>query len=149
MNVALPTDGRGIVEAACDSFDGPAHVGLCLGLVRKWSNGTERDGRKHSAGPGAKILGGHIRAGDLAQIVVHVGGVDRATDAPFINMLKQMLPGKIVDFPDNAGDAPILDAQSPGFAAFALKVKAQLRTVNVKMRGAKGSQTIGAVLLGI
>src|SRR5262245_13064193 len=149
MNVALPANGRGIVEPARDPFDGTAHIGLRLGLVRKWSNVTKRHGRKHSAGPGAKILGGHVRSRDLAEIVVHIGRVDRATNARLTNMLKEMLPGQVLDFPHNAGDAPIFDAQPPGFAAFALKVKAQFRTINVKMRGAKGGQTVGAILLGI
>src|SRR6478672_9051743 len=91
-------------------------------LVRKWTNGTKGHRRKHRA-PDAEILGGHIRTRDLTQRVVHVRRTDRATDAPLIDMLNEILLGKILDCPHDAGNAAVLHATPPGFTAFALEMK--------------------------
>jgi hypothetical protein len=87
-------------------------------LVRKWTNGTKGHRRKHRA-PDAEILGGHIRTRDLTQRVVL-----RATDAPLIDMLNEILLGKILHCPHDAGNAAVLHATPPGFTAFALEMKA-------------------------
>src|SRR4029450_13795973 len=113
------------------------------------SNGAKGHGRKHRPRPGAEILGGHVRTTNLAQIGIHIRGVDGATNTFLVYMLKEMLPGKILDCPHDAGDAAVFYPQPPGFPALALEVKAQLRTLHVEVGGAKRRQTVSPVLFRI
>jgi len=123
MNVALSTDGGRVAEATGDGLKGAAQIGFCLGLVPERSNGAKSHGRKHRARPGAKILGGPVRTSNFAQISVQVRGVDGATKACLVDVLEEVLPGKILDCPHDAGDAAVFHSQPPGFPAFALEVK--------------------------
>jgi hypothetical protein len=50
-------------------------------------------------------------------------------------VLEEVLPGKILDCPHDAGDAAVFHSQPPGFPAFALEVKAQFRALDVEVGG--------------
>ena len=76
-------------------------------------------------GPGAEILGGEVAPGDLAQVVVDVGGGDVARLAVLVHVLEQLLPRQFLALPHDARHAAVLHAELPGLAALALEGEAQ------------------------
>src|SRR5207237_10666218 len=76
--------------------------------LRQRCRHQERDGAQRGA-PGAKILGGKIRAHGVAQIRVHLIGIDWMAAAIFVHVLKEALPGQLMAAPHQLDQALIVE----------------------------------------
>ena len=69
--------------------------------------------------PGAEILRRDVLAGDLAQIIVHVGRVDVAPLALLVDVLEQLVARQVAAILDDAGEPAVVDVGFVALAAFA------------------------------
>ena len=73
---------------------------------------AERARREHRAGPGAEVLGREVLAGDLAQVGVHVGRVDRLPLAVVVDVLEQLVARQVAAALDDARRAAVVGGRS-------------------------------------
>src|SRR5436189_135799 len=59
--------------------------------------------------PGAEVLRGEVLAGDLAQILVHIGRFDRLTLPVVVDELEQLLPRQVAACLDDPGQTAIVE----------------------------------------
>src|SRR5712671_4559851 len=101
------------------------------------------------AGPGAKVLRRHFFAGDLAQILVHIGGVDGAAFAILVDILEQLVPRQIATVLDDPGQAAIVDVGLVLYAALAPKGYVNAAAVDRDVAVPQRRQSVALVLLGV
>ena len=82
MDVAAAANRRRVAEMRGDLLDGVDDRLLALGVAVEILELAQGLGGEVGGGPGAEVLGGDVLAGDLAQVVVDVIGVDRAPLVP-------------------------------------------------------------------
>src|SRR4029078_7532084 len=109
MHIALSANGRRVSQFLSHPLDRLRDVAFGRGLRLKGSAFWQGQIRENVAGPGAEILGGEIRAADLAQVVIHIGGVDGTPLTRIVNILKQFLPGEVETGSDDARQSAILE----------------------------------------
>jgi hypothetical protein len=147
VHIAFAADGGCIAEPHRNGLDRTPHIHLCLGLIGGRLDGTESHCRQHRPCPGAEILGRDVRAGDVPQIIVDIGRADRSHDLIVVDILKEVLPGEILDRADDAGDAPIPHAQAPSLPALTVEVETQLGALHLQVTRAQGGEAIAGVVL--
>src|SRR5437016_1110268 len=104
MDVALAADGFGVAEYFGDRFDGLDDVLFGLLLCGESADFRKRLGGENGAGPGAEVLGGEIRTGNLAKIIVHVRRADVADVAVGVEVLKKLLSRQVLAFLGDLGE---------------------------------------------
>ena len=119
MDVA-PTGDRGRVpEAPGRQPHGFDDVAARVLLTGAGTEGPERPIGEHGPGPGPEILGRHVGAGDLAQVVVDVIGADVVGLAIRVEVLEELLPRQVLASPHDRREAPVPQADLmllPGLA---------------------------------
>ena len=103
MNIALLADRLCIPQALRDRSDSPHDVALRLRFRVPCFELLKRRGCQHRAGPGSEILRGEILLRNLAQVFVNIRLSDTVMLAPLIEILKQLLSGKILTAFDDSG----------------------------------------------
>src|SRR5947209_18827949 len=126
MDVTFATDRGWISQMLSRRLDGLRHVFLRLGLGLEWTQFPQRIGGDDCAAPGAEILGGEVLAGNLAQVIVHVTGFDRAGLSITIDIVEQLLPRQVHAAFDDAGQGAVLHIDLVLFAALTAKMKMYL-----------------------
>src|SRR5579872_5441052 len=94
VDVALAADGLGVAQALGHRLDGRDDVVFGLRLRVERRELLEGAGGQDGAGPGAEVLGRELLAGDLVQVLVHVGRADRARLAVPVEVLEQFVAGR-------------------------------------------------------
>src|SRR6185503_14909840 len=89
VHVALATYGAGIAQLRGDRVDGARHTALSLGRRRGRLERAQGAGAENRACPGAEILAGESLAGDRADVVVHVGRLDRPARAVLVDVAEE------------------------------------------------------------
>ena len=95
MDVAASANRRRIAEMPRDFFDGAEDRLLAPALAVDIAERAQRLCRQLRAGPGAKIFGGDVFAGDLAQIRVDLLRADRVPVAINVEILEQLIAGEV------------------------------------------------------
>src|ERR1051325_9770610 len=137
MDVAFSTDSSRVSELFRHSLNGAHDVSFGLRFCVELSNFMERKGGENRTGPGPKILSREIRLGDLAAVLVHVDRVDGSLLTIVVDVLEELLTGKIL--------AVLHD---PG-AAFSAKRKMDFCPLNLGVRVAHGWGAERAILLRV
>ena len=130
MDVALTTDRREYSPSARPRARWDPNVLLNRRLRESKFAYAERQRREQGACPGAEVFGSDIAAGDLAQVGIDVGRGHVLALAILVGILEQLLARQVLAGLDDLGDAPVLDLEPPGLAAFALEDESQFRAVD-------------------
>ncbi|VWC30193.1 hypothetical protein BPS26883_06363 [Burkholderia pseudomultivorans] len=145
MDVAAPAHGRRVVQHV-----GHRAHGLDDLLARFRDTAVRRAAqqreRLHAAGPGPVVLRGEFRAGDLAQIVVHVRRADRVAFAVVVDVLEQFVPRQLGAAPHDSRDARIVDRHVVLDAALADEAQPHLPRFDLQMPLAQRRQPVRLVL---
>jgi hypothetical protein len=147
VDVGLAADSRSVSQSQGDALDRGGQVSLGHRGAFRPTRLLEKTRRKDRPGPGAKILGGDIRAGDGPQIVVDVARRDSPQFLLLIQILQQFLPGQLLTRPDDLRDAAIAHRKRPSFAALADKLEAYLGPFDRHMPALQRRQPVALVLL--
>src|ERR1043166_10053612 len=97
MDVAFAANRPGIAELSRDALDGADDITFRLCLRIELLDFSKSHRGKHGAGPSAKILGGKIHAGCLAQIIVHISRIHAALFAITVDILEELLTWRVLD----------------------------------------------------
>src|SRR5688572_28559732 len=99
----------------------------------------ERARDDHRAGPRAEVLRRDSGAGDLLEIGVHDGRIDRLHDPRIVPVFEELLARQVAAAPDHARDALVVDFVALLLAALAAKSQldacAAHASVTVAQRG--------------
>src|SRR5262249_23093492 len=112
MDVTLPAHRDRIPQRPRNGLHRTNHILSRLRLRMYRLAFTESPRRQHGSIPGAKVLGREVLAGDLAQVIVDVAGVDGMTFSIIVYILKQLIAGKILQSFDNSREVPIRNADA-------------------------------------
>src|SRR6266513_5385722 len=146
VDVVLAAHGAGVAEALRHGVDRADHVALGLALALRGSQQKKLPRREHRARPGPEVLRRDIPAGDLAKIRVDVVRRDRLALAGGVDVLEQLLPGKVLALLDDAREAPVGDRHRVIDSALAAEAEEQFRALDLDMALAQGGEAEGAVL---
>ncbi len=145
MDVALAADGDRVAQA----FRHELHRGdrpLLAGVRRRRRADLDQRSRgQNRAGPRAKILGREILAGNLAEIIVDVGRVDRVGLALVVEILKQFLPRQLAAPFDEPGQPLVGQLDAPHLSRLAAEVKANRRPANLGVLIVQRGEAVGAI----
>jgi hypothetical protein len=136
VDVAFAADRRRVAEALGDGFDCGYDIlfGLRIGVggFEFAQQATGKDG----ASPGAEVLGGKVLLGDLTEIFVNVGSVDGVAIAVVVEILEELVAGKVAALLNDACEAAILkiDGVFDPLLPWKLKVTVELLTVTCLLR---------------
>ena len=112
MDVALAADRLGVSQSLRHSFDGFRDVSFGGGLrieVFELLQGLSGQG---GAGPRSKILGCKVLAADLPQVFVDVGRPDVMNRTLIVDVLEQLLTGKVLTLARRSSRAGDLECRS-------------------------------------
>src|SRR5262249_14647384 len=107
MDVALAADRRSVPEAGGYSRKRRAQISFRLSRAAEGLLLLEHQTCQQGAGPGSKILGRNVLAGDFPEIGVYVGRGDVLQIAFFIDILQQLLSGQVLTALDDLGDSAV------------------------------------------
>jgi hypothetical protein len=119
MDVRLSAYGGRVVQALGHPLDRLLDAALLVARGLACADLRERLRGKHGRGPGTKIFGGKVLAGDLAQLLVHVGRREPVRDAFIVDVLEELLAGQLLTALDDARDAAIADCERARLAGLA------------------------------
>ena len=102
------------------------------------SNSRKRQRGQDGPGPGAEVLGGELLAGDLAEVVVHVGRVDRVGLAVVVDVLEEFLAGQVAAALDDPGEPAVVQVDRVLDAALAPEPEPD-RAARRRRRGGRAS----------
>src|SRR5204863_3109945 len=146
VNVVLAAHGARIAEALRHSVDRADHVALGFALALRRSQGEKLPRREHRARPGAEVLRREVPAGDLAKIGVHVVRRDGLALAGGVDVLEQLLSGKVLALLHDAREPPVGDRHGVIDSALAAEAEQQLRALHLDVTLAQRREAEGAVL---
>ena len=109
MDVTFSTNGGCIAEDFGNTLDDHSYIFLCLAFR---GHGFEFLGRhcgENCSDPGAKIFGGEIGARYLAQIIIHIGGLDVLGLFPG-DVREKLLSGHFLTGTNDFGHARIMES---------------------------------------
>ena len=113
MDLTFAADRRCVAKPRCHLLDGAGHIFLGADTGIGCFELHQRLCGQHRARPGAKIFRGDCRAGDLLELIVHIRGGYSLGLAITIDILKEMLAGKLLTALHDLGHAPVADAKPP------------------------------------
>src|SRR4051794_8320823 len=96
VDVAAPAHRARVAELLRGGVDGLDDVLLRFLLRRRCAQLDELLGGDDGAAPRPEVLGGEGRAGELAQVGVHVGAVHVDLRAVVVEVLEQLLAGQVL-----------------------------------------------------
>ncbi len=140
MDIALTANAGCIAQSGGDRFH---HTDDRSFGMRRRSAGIfelERLRGEQRGGPGAKIFRSEVFSGDFVQVFIDVGRTDRLAPAFVVEVLKQVLAGQVLAFPDNVRQARICQIDLMLFSALTAESKANRRAMNVGMAIPKRGQ---------
>jgi len=122
---------------------GDAHALVAL------PSSAQHGGDVHAPRPRAEILGADFAAGDLLQVIVHVGRADRLHLARFVLVLEQLLPRQVPAAAHDARELRVVHGDAVELAALAAELEFHARAAHLHVAVAHGGEAEGVVLLGI
>src|SRR5262245_26683732 len=103
----------------------------------------------HGSRPRTEILRGEMLAGDVLQVPVDVAGIDAPWNAGVIDVLKQLVTGKVAALCDDSGEPSIVDVHRMVDSALPAKLEAQHATTHPHVAVAQRRQSKGLILLHV
>src|SRR5713226_228762 len=149
MNVTFAAYGPRVTELLRDGFNGAHDVAFGLNLGIELLYFSQSDGGQHRPGPSSKVLGGEIQTSYLAQIFIHVAGINALPLAVVIDVLEKLLARKFLAALDDFRQPPVIEIKLKFHAALAAKCEMNFCSSDFDMFGAHGGQSERAVLLRI
>ena len=149
VNVAFAANGGRVAEARGYGGDGVNDVLLELGLGVAGLELAEGEAGEDGAGPGAEVLGGEVLVGDLAKIVVDVGGADGVGRAVVVEIFEEFVSGSVVAGLDDACEATVGEVDGMLDAGFSLEVEGELGAVDIDVAAAHGGEAVGVVVASV
>ena len=121
MDVVLSTDRRRVAERFGDTLNALGNRllrGFPAGIVA--DPGQLGEGQNGSA-PGSKILGCQPVGSDLGKVSIDIAGVDCAALVVVVDVLKQPLPGQLMELLHLTGQSAVTDINLSHFSTFTLE----------------------------
>jgi hypothetical protein len=127
MDVTGAADGPCVAQSLGDRLHGldDALRGLAWSCTRAIL--AEGIGSQEGASPRAHVFGRKVLSRVVSQVVIDIGGVNRAALSSSIDVLKQFLAWQILTPFDNRGEAPVVETHRVVFPTLATKGKLQRR----------------------
>ena len=140
MHITLPADRWGIAENLRHRADRVFDVRFGLLLCFKSADNVECNPAQHGSRPGPKVFRGEIFTRNFAQIIVHILRGDVTYFAVFIEILKKILPGQVLQLRNCFRDALIGHPHFVHASALAAKTKMHFRSCHIDMSILHGCQ---------
>ena len=147
MDVAPAGDGGRVPEP----FGGLPHR-LHDGALGRTTVGLERPQRpvrEHRARPGAEVLGREVVPADLAEVGVDVLGADVADLAGVVDVLEQVLTGKVLAARDDPAQPPVRHLDTVPLSGLADEAEPQRRAIDLRVAIAERGQAERLVEPGV
>ncbi len=136
------SSGRSVGPATLDR-----KIDVLLGRRRAIGAGDAQGGQgQHRPGPGSEILRGEFAPGDLADVLVDVGRIDRLPLAGFVDVLEELVARQLLTAPHDGGHAPVVDVDGVELAALPAELEAQALAANTDVAAPERRQPVGAVV---
>src|SRR5437762_10989473 len=149
MDIAAPANRRGVAKMLSHLLDSAQDGLFALRLGLENLELLQGFGGEFCPGPCSEILGGDFLAGDLAQIVIHLGRADGVPIATIIEVLEQLISGQISAILDNTRETPVIDVRLVMLAVFSAKADVYSAALDRDMSVSQGRQAKALVLLGV
>src|SRR2546423_14459698 len=127
MDVARARDRARVPEAAGDLVDRGDDVPPALSLAVERAGPRERARREDGARPGTEVLRREVVSRDLAEVRVHVVGIDRVRRAISVGVLEEVLSRQLVELVDDARETAVGHVDLVGDTALAPEPETDLR----------------------
>jgi len=131
MDVRLAADRRGITQHARNGFNRAQRVPLRRGLGIRVAEFAKRCRSEHRAEPRAKVLRREISPGNFPQVRVDIRGVHVLPAPMFVEILKELLAGKIAALLDDTRETAIVDTDTVPLPALSSELKPQGRSLHL------------------
>src|SRR5215212_839104 len=149
VDVRGAADCARIAEAGGHVVNGGDNVRLHRGLALEGAPLAQGARGQDRAPPRAEVLGSERLPGCLSQIGVDILGADGMRRAVLVEVLEQMLTGKVLHPRDIARHAAIAHVDLVRLAALATEGEVHRRSGDVDVVVAQGRQSVGVVVAGI
>src|SRR5215213_1849035 len=146
VDVRGAADCARVAEARSHVVNGGDDIRLHRGLALEGAPLAQGARGQDCAPPRAEVLGGECLPGCLSQIGVDILGADDMRDAVLVEVLEEMLPGKVLHPRDIARHAAIAHVDLVRLAALAAEGEVHRRSGDVDVVVAQGRQSVGVVV---
>src|ERR1051326_1606640 len=149
MDIAAPANRRGVTEVLRHLLESAQDGFFSLRLGVEKLELPQRFGREFCPGPGPKVLGRDLLAGDLAQILIHLGRADGVPIPLIIEVLEQLISRQISAVLDDACETPVVYIGLVVLTVFSAKADVYSAALDRNMSVPQRRQAKALVLLGV
>jgi hypothetical protein len=120
---------------------------LAASFVVAGARGGQLADSENGSSPSAEILSCEIVPGDIANVLIYVGGIYGAHLAAFVDVLEQLVARQVPALLDDARQTPVCERDTMFLTALSTEMKEQFGSRDVHVPVLHGGEAEGIVLL--